>query len=104
MEGFSRFEFKMPSQQNIPKKEKEEPTTQSKLDISLEEIALNEKKKESDSNKVTADDFKPTKKVNNKRKRYVHLMVPHQELMDLCNDMKINTKGYHVSLEAVITN
>lgn len=102
MEDFSGFEFQMPEQQNIPKKEKEEITVQDKLNISLEEIAIKEKEKKQSGNELTADDFKQPKR-GKKEKRYVRLMVPRHELAELCSSMGIKTAGYRVHLEAVIT-
>ncbi|KAH0793546.1 hypothetical protein GPJ56_002593 [Histomonas meleagridis] len=109
MSDFTGYEFKVPYQPKFEphvKPEKEQP---SKLDISLEELVIQEKKGGiiDDPNSVTADDFKPKKKNRSdsrsgKETKYVQIHIPREALEDLCKSLELDTNGYYVKMEAVL--
>ena len=117
MSDFAGYEFKVPVQPKFEPPAKPEKEQLSKLDVTLEDLVIQEKKGDNidDPNAVTADDFRPKKKKsrgryedddhsrNSSQPRYIRIHAPREAIEDLCNSLNVDTNGYYVKMEAVLT-
>ena len=87
-----------------PVKTKEDERKQ-KIDSSLEDIIYQKKKKTDDQDEWRGgDDYDDDYKLrDDKNVHYVTLHLPRSEIQKICDSLNIDTKGYYVKMEAVLT-
>ncbi|KAK8887364.1 hypothetical protein M9Y10_038404 [Tritrichomonas musculus] len=110
MSNFEGFEYNQSKKlEYIPPVKSAEDERISKIDNTLEEVIYNNKHKnkrqtEDQSDEWHGGDYDYDYRLKDDRRvHYVTLRVPRNEIEKLCSSLNINTKGYFVKMEAVLT-
>lgn len=113
MSDFEGYEYVQGTKYKyVPPVKTEEEENKKKIDASLEEIIYQNnhknKKRTEDNRNVwhddDDDDFDDGYRLrDDKRVHYVTLHLPRNEIQKICDSLNIDTKGYFVRMEAVMT-